>query len=372
MKKIYVSRIFVLFLSFIVFGIVFLQEEVYPFAIGVDRPSITVVTKPGETESIVIRVKNSEEASNPVKAYKQDWLYNQEGKAEFKPEGSLPSSCSNWITIYPTEFEVPGEGYYDVELAINTPEDAMGGHYCVIFFETFAGRGVAPDGSHVKILGRIGTVIYQETEGLTNKIGQINFVNISEPDEDKPLKISYEFENKGNAFLKAKGIANILDKEGNLYGKAEQKGSTRVLPGDKRTKEIEWLGTLPEGEYDILLTLDMGEGMAPLLEEVSVTIIKEADIGSIEVEQTAEAIIPSIIFKNKGNLNIAPKGSINIYKNNVPIATKPIEEMIIPPKKSIKLSAGEFKNLEKGTCIIKAIVIYDQETITKETKYQIR
>lgn len=372
MKKTICLKAVLVLISLSMLNAVFLKEKAYPLAVGLDKPSMKIVAKPGETKTEVIKVENNGDRESFIQAYKQDWLLNEEGKLEYRPAGALPHSCSDWINISPAQFTISPKGKQEVTVVLSVPEDATGGHYSIIFFESTAGTGTKPDGTSVRIAGRIATVVYQETEGRTNKAGEIAALKISEPDEDKPLRLTYEFENKGNAYIKARGFINILDKDGNLYGKAEEKRGTGTLPGGKFQGDIEWLGTLPEGDYSALLTLDIGEEVSPLLKEAEIKVKKKGSIEKIEVEQSGKDIIPTVTFNNDGNLNIALQGSIEIYKDNALVAARPINQAIVAPKKKMEVDAGAFKNLKSGTHTIKAIITYDGKNITEETEYQIR
>ncbi len=245
-------------------------------AVGVDKPHIKVIAPAGSTSSGIITMKNKGTVPVVVQVSIEDWIFDKDGKRQFKKPGSTPFSCANWIDIIPQHAIIspgePGEFNYNIEI----PLDAVGGHYAVIFFESSVNEEEEFKGMGVKLVGRIGTMVYQETEGRVNKIGAIEAFEVSKPKGNKPLILKYKFRNEGNAYIKFKGILNILDKQGAVYGMAESQKKQGTLPGDIREDTIKWFGSLPKGIYSVILTIDMGEDIPPLVKEASIQV--EEDI----------------------------------------------------------------------------------------------
>ncbi len=246
-------------------------------AVGIDKPHIKVVAAAGTTSSGIITVKNKGTTPVAVQVAIEDWIFDKDGKRQFEKPGSTPFSCANWIDIIPLRAIVPPGEAREFNYNVKIPEDAVGGHYAVIFFESSTTKEEEEfKGMGVRLVGRIGTVVYQETEGRVNKIGSIPFFEVIKPEESKPLLLKYKFRNEGNAYIRFKGTLNIIDKHGTTYGMAESQKKRGTLPGDIREDTIKWFGSLPKGTYDVILTVDMGEDIPPLVKQESISV--EEDI----------------------------------------------------------------------------------------------
>ncbi len=245
-------------------------------SVGIDKPRIEAKSAPGSAPNGVIKVKNKGDVPASVQASVEDWIYDANGKREFKPAGSTPFSCGNWIEITPQSTIVPSGREGEFAYTIRVPNDAVGGHYAIIFFSSSSVEEEESKGTAVKLVGRIGSVVYHEVEGKTNKAASITSMDISKPEVNKPLTLTYTFKNEGNTFLRLKGILNILDKAGTIFGKAESESMLGSLPGDIRKDTIKWFGALPKGSYDIILTVDIGEDVPPLVRQTSITMERDA------------------------------------------------------------------------------------------------
>ena len=111
----------------------------------------------------------------------------------------------------------------------------------------------------VKFAGRLGVIVYMNTDGRIIKDGRIFKLEGIPPTETSPLKINIGFENTGNTAMLSEGIVNIIDDEGNIYANEPIK-KINSLPGDKIIRSITWPGELEAGEYDIVLTLEFDDG----------------------------------------------------------------------------------------------------------------
>jgi len=241
-------------------------------SIGIDKPHIDVISEPGTSESGVIQVRNKGEISIAVEVSIEDWIYDKEGKRVFCLPNSTPLSCADWIDLSPRRMVIAPNEAMDFNYTVSVPQDAIGGHYAVIFFSAQSAEEETLEGSGVRFIGRIGSIVYQETEGRVNKIGSVRNFEVSKPEKNKPFLAKYQFKNEGNTYIKFIGTVNIMDKKGNLYGNAESEKGIGTLPKDEREDTIKWFGSLPEGDYDLILTVDMGEGTIPIVKQASISI----------------------------------------------------------------------------------------------------
>jgi P pilus assembly chaperone PapD len=239
----------------------------HAFTISVDPPSVTISSAPKESKSGTIMVANRGKGPLKIKAYVQDWVYAKDRSKEFKAAGSTPYSCANWINIFPTEFELSSQGEQAVTFTITVPENAKGGHQAVIFFDAQAQKE-KPQKTGVIVIGSIGTIIYQETEGNVNKEASIS--DFSTSWEKGVLTAQLKFKNQGNTHLSAEGSLVLLGKNGLMAGRVKIP-KINLLPGETIPAKVKWQGKVEEGEYKAVATLDYG-GEEPAVAETTVKI----------------------------------------------------------------------------------------------------
>jgi len=246
--------------------ITFIPSTTYAFALYIAPSSFKKSAKPGDTITGSVTVYNKADYAMGIRAYEQDWIYDEDGTKKFLPPGTTSLSCAEWINIFPRKFTVAAQSEKSVQFTITLPEDAEGGYYAVIFFESIdMSEGEGERDITVGFAARLGTIVYLETEGSSVKEGEIEGISIRPPSANTPFLLKFTFKNKGNTFLKAEGMLNIMDDDGNLYGR-QKFGPIMTLPGDENESKVEWFGDLEKGEYNAVITLDLGTDM-PIVEE---------------------------------------------------------------------------------------------------------
>jgi len=244
----------------------------FALSASIDKPRVEITAPAGTTNSGFINVRNKGQSPISVQATIEDWIYDENNKRQFRPPGSTSYSCAEWIFITPQNATIPPGGNLDFNYNIKIPEDAEGGKYAVMFFESSGVEDPAFEGMGVKLVGRIGSMVYLEIEGRTKKEGSIQSLELTPPHENKPLTLTYTFKNEGNAFIGFKSILNILNKEGVTIGFAESEKGKGTLPGDAREDSIKWFGSITKGKYDVILTVDMGEDVPPIVRQETIEI----------------------------------------------------------------------------------------------------
>jgi hypothetical protein len=220
----------------------------------------------------VINVYNEQDVPIKVNIEFGDWGFAEDGsgKIVFKPQGSIPYSCANWIQAEPKAFELGPKEIQQVNYSMSLPTNAVGGYYGVIFFVGERKNLPAPsEASNTTAVfrqrARLGVLIYNEVSGTKKKVTLTNF-NVYRPN-NKSVKVEYQMKNEGTGYVRSEGKFHIMDDNGKLYGNGmlspagmQQGGSTKA--------EGEWIGELPAGEYNLVMTLEL----KPFGEEV---IVKE-------------------------------------------------------------------------------------------------
>ncbi|HXV18536.1 MAG TPA: hypothetical protein VD883_00485 [Candidatus Omnitrophota bacterium] len=257
-----------------ILGIVFLLSAgpVFAATIQIDSPKIELTLAPGEAYSGEIVADNPTDQELKLNIYLQDWVYlpNMSGEKKFDAIGSLPFSASKWITFNPAEAVVPPFGKMTVRYTVQVPQDATGGNYSVLFFETILGTTVDEEGANVIVAGRIGSLFLLQVRGTIDRRGELESVEVTPPIENKPMEITTRFKNSGNTHIILAGNFLIMDSEGKVHGRGDLR-KLYMLSGDSGEGTTQWVGRLEKGVYQVLLTYDLGESQT-LVEEKSITI----------------------------------------------------------------------------------------------------
>lgn len=268
----------VLFIFFFIFCFLNLFE-VQAATVRINPTKIRLTIPPGESKSGVIEVENPGDDALIVKAYLQDWAYSssQNGSKEFMPSGSTPLSCSNWVSIYFSDFVIPGKGKQTLNYTVKVPVGAQGGHYAVLFFESLLSKPSLKDSAELGVVIRMGALFYIEPEGTIKRSAEISNPVLEKDLQDKSLKISLDLKNTGNTDITASGTFHIMDKKGMILARSEF-NDVFTFPGDKAKFEASWKEALPKGKYDLIFTIDIGKALEELSLGRGPVITKEAEI----------------------------------------------------------------------------------------------
>lgn len=252
--------------------------------IRIDNPKVRMLINPGDYETGEIKVENRDgEQPVSVKVYLEDWISNTSedtgSDKVFMPKGTTPLSCSGWITFSPAEFTLPAGESQSVQYTVTAPEEAQGGYYSVMFFESEGGivDKINEEGENVKvkILNRLGSLFYVEAKGTIKKTAEIKNLNLAQKLND--FLISGDFINTGNTDIAVTGTFNVIDSQGFVYARGEF-NRVFVLPQEKKilTAKADSV-SLKAGRYDLLITLDF-EGGGTLVQEAPFTVSAEGNM----------------------------------------------------------------------------------------------
>ena len=267
---------FLLILSLVFFLLWF--EQACAITVRIDRPKVRLTIAQDGTKSGIINVENPSEEVITVRVYLQDWRYvsSVDGSKEFFPPDSLILSCANWITFAPAEFNIPPFGKQIVNYTVDCPQDARGGHYAVLFFETALGEATDERGVSVLVLGRLGALFSIEPEGTIEKQASLENLTVS---KNGGIGISLDFFNTGNVDIAPEGTFYIMDKKGiiaargkfdKVYTLAKDKAQLKSSISQESVAEIS------PGRYDLVITIDLDAGVEVL--ETSLNISPSGEV----------------------------------------------------------------------------------------------
>jgi hypothetical protein len=232
--------------------LLFTCDFVYALSINIDPSNVKVILKQGETKTGEIRVQNLGGDKIKIKAYTEDWIYASDGSKTFMKPGSSVYSCSSWIKLDPENFDLAPREDKKVKYSITSPGNASGGHVSVIFFES-----VAEMSQGIAVSGRIGAIVYQDTEGDIKRSGEIKAFSVLTSEEGKPINIRISFVNSGNSLISAKPSIKITDGGKTII--ETQAMNLNSLPGDTKASIITINKPLKEGNYKAQVELNFDD-----------------------------------------------------------------------------------------------------------------
>lgn len=282
---------FFVLLVFLSCSILLTFSDLYAYrAIQLDQPKVRLIIPPGQSKTGRIEVKNPSNEPKAVKVYIEDWVYAAgDGSKKFMPPGTTNLSCANWISFAPAEFTVPALGKQYVNYTVRVPKDAVGGYYAAFFFESAMGQPAEKTEAMVSmpVAIRIGSLFYIEPEGTINRAAQLGKLSLERKSKDMPLVINLDFKNTGNVDIIAGGNFNIIDNQGIVYARGEFNKKIYTFPAGTAKLTATSKEPLPKGEYDFIITLDLGGALEELGMGRGPVVTKEA---RIEIGQNGEIL----------------------------------------------------------------------------------
>ncbi|TAN59280.1 hypothetical protein EPN16_07630 [bacterium] len=236
-----------------------------------DKAKVRLTLARGSQEFGEIIFKNPSSQAVSMRVYPEDWFYASggDGSKSFAPAATTDRSCSSWISFSPAEFSIPPKGEQRVSYKVNVPQDngLEGGYYAVLFFESKVGELARPEqeaGAGLNLVVRLGALFYIEINGTVKRTAVIDNLSLKkEPSPDR-LFIEADFRNSGNVDITASGTFHIMDREGLVYARGEF-NTLYAFPGDAAELSGSWdtrKNPIPKGNYDVVLTIDLGRALS--------------------------------------------------------------------------------------------------------------
>jgi len=251
-------------------------------AFNVMPMTVELTASAGESYTGSIEVNNSNgEALEPVRVYMEDWDRKPNGDLINMMAGSLARSCSGWLSLNPTQFDVPLHGAIDVKYTFAVPANASGSYWTFILFEGVK-KPTSPPGEKDGVQLFIGANIRYAVKFVINVNngrtvqGKITEISVAPPaagavpvsgaptiknaanlPKNVPLVAKIVFSNTGNTYVKPVGFFEIRNLDGETVLRKDI-GQFNVFPGGDKwiIEPIE--KELSPGEYIAMAVLDYG------------------------------------------------------------------------------------------------------------------
>lgn len=222
------------------------------YAFSIDPARIELNIGAGRQKGAMITVDNSQ-SDEPLhlKAYLQDIIYLPSGDYDFPQSASTSWSCANWIKIIPEEIDVPPRRKGNARISVAVPDDAKGGYYAMVFFESSPSYTAEGLGINFRI-GALVDVTVANTESRKAELTSMSFIG--------PKKVEVDIFNQGNVLIRPKGKLKILDAQGKKRIKQLDFNpqAQSILPNTLRKFYIGLDTPLPAGSYRVKAEIDYG------------------------------------------------------------------------------------------------------------------
>jgi P pilus assembly chaperone PapD len=276
-------------------------------------PSSTRMTvAPGSHGGQTVTIGNMTDGPISCRLRLHDWTI-EDGLAErlrYHPSNTQKRSCTEWLQVWPTEFEIPAGGLQEISLSVTLPENAIGSYFSAFIVDIDPVAQASPSALTVATRVNLGHLITVDTEGNTNWHAELEGLRVSRPDDTRGLEIHAVIRNRGNAGLRPGGSFAIVDASGLLMGKVEMKTYFAQPGGDIRVAE-QWDGPLAPGKYQIIGTIELGGGRF-LTPEMEFEVVDHLELMLAEVVQREGRADAIVRVENRGNITAVLRSTIRV------------------------------------------------------------
>jgi fimbrial chaperone protein len=217
--------------------------------VGLDvLPSLLEISqKPGARFEREVTLSNGGDDSLSVEARVQDWAMSENGEIHFAGPGTLPGSCGPWIAVEPQKIVVPPRGRAIVRVSVQSPPDARGSRWAVVFFE-LPEVPASAEGRSVHYAARVGLTVYVTAEGTEREELELLEASASADAVSHAVRLRAVFENRGNTSVRARLTWQIKSADGKFL-RTYREPSVVTLPGSRREAVTRVDEEIPPGSY---------------------------------------------------------------------------------------------------------------------------
>ena len=248
----------------------------------IDKSKIRHSVAPGESVYGEITVENSSAETRSLKVYLEDWYYlpTADGSKQFVPPSTTVLSCADWISFSPPELSLEPFSKKKVNYSIKVPQQAKGGYYAALFFESLFGKLEGQEeriSATMNIAVRIACLFYVEAKGTVKRGALLENLTCVKDKEPNTYSVELDFLNEGNVDINAAGSCHIMDRQGMVYCRG-QFNNIYTFPQGQAKLSAKCKGEVPKGNYDLILTIDLGRALQEANMGRGPVITKEARI----------------------------------------------------------------------------------------------
>lgn len=234
--------------------LVLAQEAI---GIAISPPTFEISANPGETIANRIKVQNLTDKPLGITVDRRNFTALGEEGAVGLTEEETPFSLAAWISVSPSEAEIPAKSTAVFAFTIDIPTNAEpGGHFGSIVFQT---RGKIPKGqTGAAVSQEIGALVLLRLAGDTTEKAAIESFKAKKFFvEYGPVEFEARVKNQGNVHIKPTGTITVS----NIFGKKVASFAVEprnVLPDAIRKIPATWERKFLFGKYTATASLVYG------------------------------------------------------------------------------------------------------------------
>jgi hypothetical protein len=249
------------FLSFICLVPVFAIDNA---GLSISPPTFELSANPGGVLENSIKVENISAETLKIIVDRRNFTAIGEEGAVGLTEEENSFSLASWITVSPSELEIPPKSARVFNFKINVPINAEpGGHFGSIVFRI--GRSGSLSQTGASLTQELGALVLLRIAGDSKEEATLqSFISQKKFFEYGPVEFEMKTKNNGNVHLKPKGTITISNSFGKKVGVIDI-DPKNVLPGAVRKNSAIWEKKLLFGKYTAVLSLVYGGGQGKMI-----------------------------------------------------------------------------------------------------------
>lgn len=228
---------------------------------SIDQQLIEVQARHGESLVRVIRVTNFSDEPMNISVKPADYIRDADGNVYTPDVGENEYSLFPYVSLSSTYISLEPHGSYDLEYAINFPEEVEGSRWLALYFEPdiepITPRGADPDQANfsIQVVIAYRTLLLATVTGTEAPDGTITGIRAA---REPSLCFEVDLLNTGNVYYRATGWLDIRDEQGATVTTMPIDRSF-VLPDQTLTIQVadDELDLAP-GRYLALAVVDFG------------------------------------------------------------------------------------------------------------------
>ena len=214
---------------------------------------IEFAAEPGKASTKTIFVTNHSTNKQSFSLTLADEVFFENGKKQYKSAGTTPESCANWLSIFPTYFDLNAGERQEIQLTIKVPVENYQTAWSTIFVKSAQERGAAAAdkslNTGIVVNPRIAIKVFQSPNSNTNYNAQ--FSGAKQLDANT---VELNIKNTGEKIIKPKISAEIINNSTGETITVDPMPSF-VLPGITRAVPF-ILPQLEKGDYTGVFIMD--------------------------------------------------------------------------------------------------------------------
>lgn len=234
-------------------------------AISANPPRLYYTLMPGSMGSQKVQLSNPGDKPLEIGVSLGDWNYDSLGNNKLYEQGTLKTSCANWLQIFPgSYFTLAPKASQELTVNVTMPKDAdtsLPVHTAMLYFTQLNPENSAnKKGATIKISLRMAIKVYVNFALDNSKEIEVeNLFDITKIGLDKkPVRyLCLNFKNTGGLWLEGSIKWQILNESTGKEVKI-QPTNFYSLPGDNRYEYIPLPADLEKGRYSATALITYG------------------------------------------------------------------------------------------------------------------